>query len=149
MELAAGRRWRFRYLLDGARWENDWAADDYVANEFGGEDSVVELSAFQTPPPAEPRKPSRRTRALADEESAVEDITATTATTKNAAAKKAATKKATAKKAATTTTETPAKDLTKNVTGNRATAKKPAAKKAATPHEAPADTATTSETAEE
>jgi len=39
--LPAGRRYRFRYLLDGHRWENDWAADDYVANDFGGNDSVV------------------------------------------------------------------------------------------------------------
>jgi 1,4-alpha-glucan branching enzyme len=30
LELPAGRRWRFRYLLDGQRWENDWAADDYL-----------------------------------------------------------------------------------------------------------------------
>jgi len=39
--LEPGRSYRFRYLLDGERWENDWAADDYVPNEFGGEDSVV------------------------------------------------------------------------------------------------------------
>jgi hypothetical protein len=39
--LDPGRSYRFRYLLDGERWENDWAADDYVANEFGGDDSVV------------------------------------------------------------------------------------------------------------
>ena len=49
MELAAGQRWRFRYLLDGARWENDWAADDYIRNEFGGEDSVVDLTDISTP----------------------------------------------------------------------------------------------------
>lgn len=41
--LAAGRRWRFRYLLDGDRWENDWAADDYEPNAYGGQDSVVDL----------------------------------------------------------------------------------------------------------
>jgi 1,4-alpha-glucan branching enzyme len=39
--LDPGRRYRFRYLIDGERWENDWAADDYVANDFGGDDSVV------------------------------------------------------------------------------------------------------------
>jgi Glycogen recognition site of AMP-activated protein kinase len=27
LELRGGRRYRFRYLLDGQRWENDWAAD--------------------------------------------------------------------------------------------------------------------------
>jgi len=42
--LPAGDRLRFRYLLDGGRWENDWAADDYVPNEFGQDDSVVDLT---------------------------------------------------------------------------------------------------------
>jgi 1,4-alpha-glucan branching enzyme len=42
--LAPGRAYRFRYLLDGERWMNDWAADAYVPNEFGGEDSVVDLT---------------------------------------------------------------------------------------------------------
>jgi hypothetical protein len=44
--LRVGRRWHFRYLLDGDRWENDWAADDYTSNAFGDHDSVVDL---QTP----------------------------------------------------------------------------------------------------
>jgi 1,4-alpha-glucan branching enzyme len=44
LELATGRRWRFRYLLDGDRWENDWAADDYEPNIYGGQDSVVDLT---------------------------------------------------------------------------------------------------------
>jgi hypothetical protein len=44
LELPAGRRYRFRYLLEGARWENDWGADDYVDNEFSGDDSVVDLT---------------------------------------------------------------------------------------------------------
>lgn len=34
---------RFRYLVDGERWENDWAADDYVPNEYGSDDSVVQV----------------------------------------------------------------------------------------------------------
>lgn len=41
--LEAGREYRFRYLLDGERWENDWEADAYLANDFGSEDSVVRL----------------------------------------------------------------------------------------------------------
>src|SRR5664279_2990116 len=44
LELPAGRRWRFRYLPDGQRWENDWAADDYLPNGHGGDDSVVDLT---------------------------------------------------------------------------------------------------------
>jgi hypothetical protein len=42
--LTAGRRWHFRYLLDGERWENDWAADAYVPNGLGSDDSVVDLT---------------------------------------------------------------------------------------------------------
>ncbi len=41
VELDAGKEYRFRYLLDGSRWENDWHADKYVRNFFGTEDSVV------------------------------------------------------------------------------------------------------------
>ena len=46
--IPPGRSYRFRYLLDDDRWENDWAADNYVANEFGGEDSVLDLTKFFT-----------------------------------------------------------------------------------------------------
>ena len=41
--LEAGRQYRFRYLLDDDRWENDWAADAYVPNDFGGDDSVIDV----------------------------------------------------------------------------------------------------------
>jgi hypothetical protein len=56
IELATGRSYRFRYLLDGYRWENDWAADAYVPNAFGSEDSVVDLTTLPQPeaPRAEP-----------------------------------------------------------------------------------------------
>jgi 1,4-alpha-glucan branching enzyme len=41
--LEAGGQYRFRYLLDDGRWENDWAADTYLPNDFGGDDSVIEV----------------------------------------------------------------------------------------------------------
>jgi 1,4-alpha-glucan branching enzyme len=41
ISLIAGKEYRFRYWVDGNRWENDWNADKYVSNEFGTEDSVV------------------------------------------------------------------------------------------------------------
>lgn len=41
MTLEAGKEYRYRYWVDGERWENDWNADKYVPNEFGTEDSVV------------------------------------------------------------------------------------------------------------
>jgi len=43
VSLDAGSTYRFRYLLDGERWENDWEADDYVPNKHGTEDSIVEV----------------------------------------------------------------------------------------------------------
>lgn len=48
--LSGGERYRFRYLLDGERWENDPAADDYVPNRFGTEDSVVDLTDTRSLP---------------------------------------------------------------------------------------------------
>jgi hypothetical protein len=41
VKLEPGRAYRFRYLIDGTRWENDWRADRYEPNSFGGDDSVV------------------------------------------------------------------------------------------------------------
>ena len=53
VDLDAGRAYRFRYLLDGQRWDNDWAADAYVRNDFGGDDSVVDLTSLaEAVPPA-------------------------------------------------------------------------------------------------
>ena len=43
LHLERNRQYQFRYLLDGKRWENDWKADQYVANEYSAENSVVIL----------------------------------------------------------------------------------------------------------
>jgi len=42
-EFPAGNSYRFRYLLDGGHWENDWAADACAPNPFGTEDSAVNV----------------------------------------------------------------------------------------------------------
>jgi 1,4-alpha-glucan branching enzyme len=55
--LEPGRSYRFRYYLGDGRWENDWDADDYVPNEFGGADSVLIV------PSLEERKPPSSSRA--------------------------------------------------------------------------------------
>jgi hypothetical protein len=57
IELEVGRTYRFRYLLDGERWENDWRADFYVPNGYGSDDSVVDLrglAVVQSPTPGAP-----------------------------------------------------------------------------------------------
>jgi len=39
--LERNREYQFRYFVDGLRWENDWKADKYVRNVYGGENSIV------------------------------------------------------------------------------------------------------------
>ena len=43
ISLDAGREYRFRYLLDGERWENDEQADQLATNRFGSQDCVLAL----------------------------------------------------------------------------------------------------------
>jgi hypothetical protein len=42
--VADGRRYEFRYRTADGRWFNDEEADDYVPNEFGGMNCVVDLT---------------------------------------------------------------------------------------------------------
>jgi len=42
-ELEKDRDYQFRYLIDGKNWQNEWHADRYVPNPFGGENSMVEV----------------------------------------------------------------------------------------------------------
>ena len=39
--LTSGQTYRYRFLLDGKRWENDWDAEKYEPNDHGTEDSVI------------------------------------------------------------------------------------------------------------
>ena len=41
VKLSRKKHYKFRYLIDSKRWENDWHADNYVPNSYGDEDSVV------------------------------------------------------------------------------------------------------------
>jgi 1,4-alpha-glucan branching enzyme len=43
VSLETGKSYRFRYLIDNDSWENDWTADAYWPNDFGSEDSVVQV----------------------------------------------------------------------------------------------------------
>ena len=95
LQLEPGRSYRFRYLLDGERWENDWAADDYVRNEYGGDDSLVDLTNVDgTEPP--PVKKAAKKAAAAKKADGAKKAPAKKADggPKKAAAKKAAKKKA-------------------------------------------------------
>jgi 1,4-alpha-glucan branching enzyme len=41
LELAAGKDYQFRYLLDGQTWINDPMADRYVSSGYRGSDNFV------------------------------------------------------------------------------------------------------------
>jgi 1,4-alpha-glucan branching enzyme len=42
VDVVPGKRYQYRFLLDGDRWVNG-SADSTVANEFGGENAVLDL----------------------------------------------------------------------------------------------------------
>lgn len=48
LELHCNREYRFRYLIDSSRWENDWSADKYVRNRYGSDDSVVVIEGSKS-----------------------------------------------------------------------------------------------------
>lgn len=41
LEIAKGKEYEFRYLLDETNWLNDAQADKLVANTFGAENGVI------------------------------------------------------------------------------------------------------------
>ena len=75
LTLEAGRSYQFRYRDDRGGWHNDPAADTYLPNDFGSENSVVDLrskpgstaavvgsspEAGAPPPAAKPRPPAKK-----------------------------------------------------------------------------------------
>ena len=41
--LTTGNSYRFRYVLDGDTWVNEHDADSYIANEYGSDDSLINV----------------------------------------------------------------------------------------------------------
>jgi 1,4-alpha-glucan branching enzyme len=41
VELEKGRSYEYRFLINGEKWENDWAAEAYAPTPFGTFNSVV------------------------------------------------------------------------------------------------------------
>lgn len=98
IELALGRKYEFRYMLDNLKWENDWAADDYVPSPYAGVyNSVVNLEvAVEAAPAKATVKPATKGKATAA--SKAEEVKPNAAPAKaKAAPKKAAAPKAAAK----------------------------------------------------
>lgn len=44
LDLSVGRHYEYRFWIDDAEWENDWYADSYVPNEYGGNNSCIDLT---------------------------------------------------------------------------------------------------------
>lgn len=72
LTLEGGRKYAFRYFADGEAWLNDWAADEYVPNEFGSENSVVNLEDLGGPAakPGATKKVTARKKPAAKKETA-------------------------------------------------------------------------------
>lgn len=49
LSLDSGRDYQFRYLANGTDWHNDGAADAYLPNGFGSDNSVVSLKETALP----------------------------------------------------------------------------------------------------
>lgn len=86
LELAAGRSYEFRYLVNGQAWLNDEAADDYSATPFFSHNSVLNLEAVVVEEKAAPAKKAAK---IADVTPAAKEAK-TAAPAKKAAAPKAA-----------------------------------------------------------
>jgi hypothetical protein len=95
--LDAGKSYRFRYHDNHDCWHTDYEADSYVTNEYGTDDSVLDLTIAA-------KEPSKAKA------------------TKKSATKKAATKKSATKKAATPKGNQ--RDSRKTAGGRRAKAKR-------------------------
>lgn len=47
LELEPGRTYQYRYLLNDEEWHNDWNADGYEPNAYGGDNSLVITPEFE------------------------------------------------------------------------------------------------------
>lgn len=46
LELEPGQIYQYRYLLNDEEWHNDWNADGYEPNAYGGDNSLVITPEF-------------------------------------------------------------------------------------------------------
>ncbi len=44
IELEPNQEYHYKYLMDGAKWENDWNADKYIPSPFGNWDNSVVIT---------------------------------------------------------------------------------------------------------
>ena len=63
LSLESGRKYEYRYFADNQVWHNDWAADGYVVNSFGTENSVLDLEETAPAAPASAPAPKKKSAA--------------------------------------------------------------------------------------
>jgi predicted flap endonuclease-1-like 5' DNA nuclease len=80
VELATGRHYEFRYMIDGKTWINDWEADAYYPTPYGVENSVVFIESVEIaakPKKAAPKKAKAAAKAAPKKEKAAPKTPAT------------------------------------------------------------------------
>jgi len=55
LPLDSGRSYQFRYFDNNGHWHNDWQADAYLPNQFGGENSLVQVDDVAAAPKTKKR----------------------------------------------------------------------------------------------
>jgi len=122
VELAAGKEFQFRYLVDNHIWENDWKADSYAPAAFGEYNSVLSLLTKESSKPvakAAPKAAAKPTVTVAPKAAAKP-----AAKVAPKAAEKAAPKAASGPAAAKTTAKPVAKKVAAPITTAKTAAKK-------------------------
>lgn len=108
IELASGRKYEFRYLVDGQTWVNDFKADAYVPNAFGSENSVVAVPSTTGKNTTTSKKTTAKRTVTKKATPTAKKATAkkTVIKRKTTAAKKATAKKTVARRKTTTAKKT-------------------------------------------
>lgn len=57
VSIPAGHTYTYRYFANNATWHNDWQADAYAPNEYGTDNSVLDLTEHGLPA-AKAKKPA-------------------------------------------------------------------------------------------
>ena len=81
VELATGRHYEFRYLVDNETWVNDWEADAYYPTPYGVENSVIYIESVEIAVPRAkkedaPKKAKKATKAAPKKEKPAAKATA-------------------------------------------------------------------------
>ncbi len=130
LKLEAGKRYEYRYLVDGHLWTNDATPDGFTSNPFGSVNSIVTVDTPTAKSTTTKKATSKTTAKKATAKKATSKTTAKNVTTKRATskttAKKVTAKKVTAKRA---TSKTTAKKVTAKRATSKTTAKKATAKR--------------------